>query len=105
MNTGLLLYRSISADLTLILRIGRSTLKASRSSSCIPGREGGLRFRRDDGPGPACEDAILAVIWYIGRRSTNRDDSVARSLLMDSWTVNVDISAIASINSCELIQR
>lgn len=79
-------------------------MKASRSSCCIPGREGGLRLRRDDGPGPAWEVAILALTWNIGRRSTDGVDSVARRLLllMDSWTVNVEISARLP---CQLIQR
>jgi hypothetical protein len=62
LNKAVLLYRSISAALTLIPKIGKSSLNASRSNSCIPILDGGLRLRRDEGPGPACDDFDIVII-------------------------------------------
>ena len=50
----------------------------------MPSREGGLRFRRDDGPGPAWEEVDMIVLYFTWAMVWfRRVRKAAASLFMD----------------------
>lgn len=89
-SAGWFLILLISDCLILTARIGTSRSKADRSSVFISGREGGLRLRRDDGPGPAVDEDM----------ATSERDIGEVCLVCRSLVILVSLASMYSESQC-----